>query len=121
MGNVIRMTFGGLTRQYYLRQLFFGCIIAAVMYWMKTIASPASPSLLVWMAINTLLYPYARFVWESIVGFIFGANVFIVPAIILLFAKLVTMFLCWQLAILIAPIGLGYLYWHHRRGNAESA
>ena len=62
----------------------------------------------------------SRSPWQ-LVGFIFGANVFIVPAIILLFAKLVTMFLCWQLAILIAPIGLGYLYWHHRRGNAESA
>lgn len=66
-------------------------------------------------AINTLLYPYARFVYESVVGFIMGGNVFFVNAFFMLFVKLMTMALCWAGAIFIAPIGLAYLYYHHSK------
>jgi len=115
MKAVLRKSFGGLTREYYLRQLFFGFVVAAFMYWLKTALHGPTLPIVTWIALNTLLYPYARFVWESIVGFITGGNVFILPAIILLFAKVVTMFLCWQMALLIAPIGLAWLYWHHSK------
>jgi len=63
--------------------------------------------------ICTLLYPYSRFVYESIVGFIMGNNAFFVKAYILIVVKLFTMAICWTLSIFIAPIGLAYLYFHH--------
>jgi hypothetical protein len=65
--------------------------------------------------VSTLLYPYARFVYESVVGFIMGENVFFVNALLMLGAKIITMFVCWFLAIFIAPLGLLYLYWYHSR------
>jgi len=116
MAGIINKTFGGLNRQYYFRHLFFALVIAAVMFWFKTAIRPPSAALVVWLGINTLLYPYARFVWESIVSFVTGANVFYLPAIVLLIAKLITMLVCWQMSILIAPVGLAWLYWHHSRG-----
>lgn len=119
MQTIIRKTFGGLSREYYFRQLFFGCLIAGVMFWFKTATYLPTLPLVVGILVNTMLYPYARFVWESIVGFIVGQNMFFFPAIILLGAKLVTMFVCWQMAILIAPLGLGWLYWHHSRTPRE--
>ena len=67
--------------------------------------------------INTLLYPYSRFVYESVVGFIMGNNVYWVNAIFMLFVKLVTMSVCWSAAIFIAPIGLAYLYFHHSNAS----
>ncbi|WVV47296.1 hypothetical protein THH46_21410 [Pseudomonas sp. NA13] len=36
----------------------------------------AKPGLIVLAIINTLLYPYSRFVYESVVGYIMGNNVF---------------------------------------------
>ncbi len=115
MNTIIGRSFGGLSRRYYFRHLIFGLLIATAIFWMKSVGHTPSPILVAWLGINTLLYPYARFVWESIVGFIFGDNVFIVPIIILLPVKLAMMMVCWQMAVLIAPLGLAWLYWHHSR------
>lgn len=117
--DFISKTFGGLNKEFYFRQIFFGLIIAGFVFWFKTIVRPPTFGLVILLAVNTLLYPYARFVWESIVGFIFGQNVFFVPALILLFVKVVTMVICWQMALLIAPIGLAWLYWHHNRRSPD--
>lgn len=67
--------------------------------------------------ISTLLYPYSRFVYESIIGFVLGNNVFFLNAVIMMIAKLITMLLCWLLAIFIAPIGLAYLYFYHSKAQ----
>lgn len=115
MNRIIARSFGGLRGEFYLRQLVFGVAIAAVMFWMKTLGRPATSSLLIVLTVNALLYPYARFVWISICDFILGETVLYLPAAIVLFAKLVTMFFCFTLAVLIAPLGLLYLYLSHDR------
>lgn len=63
--------------------------------------------------VNTLLYPYARFVYESIIGFIMGDNIMISNIYIFLGWKALTMLICWLAAIFIAPIGLAYLFYYH--------
>jgi len=115
MHPIIQKTFGGLTKQYYFRQLFFGSLFGAGFIYMNygtktSILGVASLSL-----VCTLLYPYSRFVYESIVGFLMGKNLFIVNAFFLLLFKFFTMALCWIFAILIAPIGLAYLYFYNSR------
>lgn len=65
--------------------------------------------------INTFLYPYSRFVYESIVNFIMGDNVFFFNGIVFLVAKCITMIFCYLFATTIAPIGLIYLYFYHSR------
>jgi hypothetical protein len=114
-------SFGGLSRAYYFRQLFFGSLFPLLVVVMSTAGS--RPVNLPWsayvvFAINTLLYPYSRFVYEGVVGFIVGGNLFVVNAFSMLFVKVLTMLLCWGMAIFIAPIGLLYLYIHHSRANA---
>ena len=66
---------------------------------------------------NALIYPYSRFVYESIVDFIFGNNVFFVNALFLLATKIITMLICFGFAIFIAPIGLIYLYYYHSKNK----
>lgn len=67
--------------------------------------------------VSTILYPYSRFVYESIVGFVMGDNVFYVNAIFMFVTKILTMAMCWVFAIVIAPIGLAYLYYHHSKAE----
>ena len=67
--------------------------------------------------LNAFIYPYARFVYESIVGFILGDNVFFVNVILLMVVKFATMLLCYAFAIFIASIGLIYLYFYHTKNN----
>lgn len=120
MRQLIAMTFGGLTPAYYMRQLFFGALFAAFFIWMKSQSSHGLDLASVLIAVvSTLLYPYSRFVYETVIGFIMGKNLFVVNALLMLFVKLITMMLCWFLAIFIAPIGLAYLYWHHHRQQAS--
>jgi hypothetical protein len=116
MHTVIHKTFGGLSPQYYFRQLFFGLIVAAFVYFMSTQGGRSMPiGMLLFTVISTLLYPYSRFVYETIIGFIMGENVFFVNAILMLIFKIFTMLLCWAFAIFVAPIGLAYLYYHHSK------
>lgn len=116
MHPVLAKTFGGLSASYYFRQFFFGAALAAFFYLMSTQGKQEPDfSILSMVVVNTLLYPYARFVYESVVGFILGSNVFLVNALLMLAARMMTMFMCWLLAIFIAPIGLIYLYFHHSK------
>jgi hypothetical protein len=116
MHPTLYKTFGGLTPQYYLRQLFFGALLAAFILFMTTHGvHPIKIGVLFFIVINTLLYPYSRFIYESFISFIVGENMFFVNAIFMLITKLFTIAMCWALAIFIAPIGLAYLYFHHTR------
>lgn len=122
MHPVILKTFGGLSLQYYIRQFLFGLIFPVLILFalssgshLQTIGWFVSGVMLV---LNTLLYPYSRFVYESIVSYIIGSNLFFVNAFLMLAVKLMTMALCWFLAVLIAPIGLLYLYVYHSRKAA---
>lgn len=118
MQSFLLKTFGGLTRSYYIRQLIFGSLFAILIFSVAA-NSPTGlmgkPGLIVMAIVCTLLYPYSRFVYESVVGYVMGENVFFVNAILMLMVKGFTMAMCWSFAIFIAPVGLAYLYWHNSR------
>lgn len=125
MHSILKKTFGGLSKEYYFRQLFFGALIS-IAYGLlvynlsqshKSGSSWLLPFLFVWFTLSALLYPYSRFVYESIVDFVIGENWFLLPAVLMLFVKLLTMLICWGGAIFIAPIGLLYLYFYHSKNG----
>ncbi|MGL4926832.1 MAG: hypothetical protein ACRC4K_08375 [Plesiomonas shigelloides] len=121
MKEIIRKTFGGLTRQYYMRHLFFGSLFPAMMISTLFIGdNQFNYQALPVLTINTLLYPYSRFVYESVMGFIIGNNVFFVNPMLMLFTKIMTMVFCWGLAIFVAPIGLIYLYYVNSKKQTEN-
>ena len=111
MYAMIRRSFGGLTADYYIRHLILGAMVPVLLFVTsgpRAVSMPASLYLAV--VVNTLLYPYARFVYERVIGFVMGRNVFIVNAILALVVKAVTMAFCWSVAIVLGPIGLLWLY-----------
>ena len=120
MHLVIAKTFGGLSKSYYFRQLFFGLLFLALIIFTSSLTSQGVSFGLVFVAsISTLLYPYSRFVYESVIGFITGGNVFFVKASLMMFVKLMTMAACWSGAVFIAPVGLAYLYYHHSKNDGK--
>lgn len=113
-------TFGGLSAQYYFRHFFFGLLISALVFYASTHGgSEVHFGSLLFIVINTFLYPYARFVYESVISFIMGENAFFVNAIFMLCTKFITMAMCWAFSIAIAPIGLAYLFYRHSKATAE--
>jgi F0F1-type ATP synthase assembly protein I len=116
MHPVITKTFGGLSGSYYFRQFIFGLVFPLFIYNLTSRGGqPLHLPMVLMMVVSALLYPYSRFVYESVVGFIVGENVFFVNAILLLAVKAASMLFCWMGAILIAPLGLAYLYYHHSK------
>jgi hypothetical protein len=115
MHPVIAKTFGGLSPQYYFRHFLFGLIFPAMFLYASRHEHEFPIGAAIFFAVNTFLYPYSRFVYESVVGFLLGNNVFFLNALVMLFVKLVTMALCWTFAIFISPIGLVYLYYYHSK------
>ncbi|MBD1226400.1 hypothetical protein [Xenorhabdus griffiniae] len=114
--DLLRKTFGGLNGSYFFRHLFFGMAISVFFIWLFSKNPNANLiRMMIFSLISGLLYPYARFVYEQITGFLMGENVFFGNAIFMLAIKLITMILCWAFAIFIAPVGLTYLYFHHTR------
>lgn len=121
MHPVIAKTFGGLSTAYYFRNLFFGLLFPALILAMvnegdQPLGAPLP--MIVLFTINAILYPYSRFVYEGVIGFIVGENVFVVSGLLPLLVKFMTMAICWSAAIFVAPIGLIYLYFHHSRRGA---
>ncbi|MEQ5841054.1 hypothetical protein N0A02_16635 [Paraburkholderia acidicola] len=122
MHPIIKRSFGGLTGAYYVRNFLFGLIFPAMLLFAFShgkgdMSMSVRAFLIVFLAVNCFLYPYSRFVYESVVSYVMGRNVFLVNAILMLFVKLVTMFFCWYFAVLIAPVGLAYLGFRNRSLN----
>lgn len=120
MPPLLRKTFGGLSPAYYVRHFLFGVILSALVVFIVTSSGAAMPlGTALLFVVNTLLYPYARFVYEGIVSFVVGTNVFFVPALLALLVKLMSMGLCFGFALFIGPFGLAYLYFHHTRAERQ--
>ena len=107
--------FKGLTREYFFRQLFFGVVVGSLFIYMSLQGENPRYDLVITSIISTLLYPYSRFTYETIMNFILGNNIFIHNALIFMLWKALTMILCWFLAIFIAPVGLIFIYFHQKK------
>lgn len=116
MKSFLAKIFGGLNTAYYVRHLVFGSIFG-VLCIASAFSQPDGQVIgtVIMAVLSTVLYPYARFVYESIMRFIMGDNIFAVNALWMMVVKIMTMATCWFLAVFIAPLGLGYLYWHNSR------
>ena len=119
MASLFWKTFGGLAAAHYLRHFFFGLMFPVLTYFSlrDSVYPPPLLGTCAFVAANTLLYPYARFVYEAIVDFVLGSNVFYGNAGVALFVKFLTMYLCWFCALLIAPVSLLYIYILHARSE----
>jgi hypothetical protein len=114
MNSVLAKTFGGLSRAYYIRQLMFCAIFPAFFVFVAISSGGPMPFVLgLFLAVSTLLYPYSRFVYDRIVDFVIGENVFLVSIPLVILVTCFTMALCWFFAIFVAPIGLAYLFFLH--------
>ncbi|MBC9132024.1 hypothetical protein JMI89_08155 [Frischella sp. Ac48] len=122
MANFINKTFGGLEKRYLLRQYFFGLVYGIFLLVMPIthFKIPESILAIILVLIMWGLYPYSRFVYESIIDFIMGDNIIFSNLILFLFVKIITMGLCFVFSIFIAPFGLLYLYFYHSRLEKQS-
>ncbi len=117
--DILRKTIGGLDGAYYFRHFFFGLLLCGVFISLDFLSKNPKINLPVvaWLLVLLFLYPFSRFVYESIVNFIFGDNVFFVNGIFFIMTKLFTMLICFIFAPIISLIGFIYLYYYHTKNK----
>jgi len=109
--------FKGLTKEYYFRQIFFGVLVAILYIFMilEVEGSNLKYPIILMAIINTILYPYSRFAYETIMSFILGNTFFIHNILFFITWKAFTIVMCWALALFIAPIGLIFIYFYQKK------
>ena len=118
MREFLKCTFGGLDASYLIRQYFFSLLIGALFIFMVTNQGRTlNGGTIALFSVCIILYPYSRFVYESIIQFVLGNHVLYVNAILMMTFKAFTMFFCWFAAVLIAPFGLIYLYFRQSKSD----
>jgi hypothetical protein len=122
MNAIFSKTLGGLSKEYYIRQMIFSLIFGGFLIWASLTHLEGSFKWgnITMYVICTLLYPYSRFVYETIIQYILGNNQFFVNGLLFLITKFITMLICFMFSIFIAPIGLLYLYYHHSKNTNTS-
>lgn len=93
MKTILAKTFGGLDKAYYFRQLFFGALLPAFVIFMTSQSPTAKPipvSAMFYLGLNTLLYPYSKFVWDSVKDFLMGNTVITLALPLFFVVKLFT-------------------------------
>ena len=118
MNKIMKKILGGLSVSDYLKHLFFGIIMAIFFICMFYNLGRASFLVVLVFAVNALIYPYSRLLYESIADFIFRDNVFFVNPLFLLVTKIITMLMCFGFAIFITlSAGLMYIYLYYQNKN----
>ncbi len=116
MKELFLRTFGGLSRSYLIRQYIFGTAIGVFFLMLYAKADgPANAFFPIYIVMNTILYPYSRYAYESVIGYLIGDNVFYCNAIIMLFVKFFTISLCFSFAMFVAPVGLAFIFFSQQR------
>ena len=88
MHKIVSKTLGGLSPQYYFRHFIFVLLFAGFFAWTLTQSkNPIEVGAIAFGVINTIFYPYSRFVYESIMDFIMGDNTFFLNALLMLVVK----------------------------------
>ena len=73
--SITSKTFGGLTKEYYIRNFLFGLAIFILYFF---VMKNKQISFYAFFIPTLFLYPYSRFVYESIANYIVGNNLFFV-------------------------------------------
>lgn len=118
--NIRSRIFGALRPAYMIRAYVIGFALFAFMAWVRSHGpSDASNYLLIgYFLVCSLIFPFAKFVWDEVMALLMGRNFFIMPAIFLIPLKVLVNGLLWTMAIFVAPLGILYLWF--RTGDANA-
>ncbi|MFH4416316.1 MAG: hypothetical protein WDW19_04720 [Neisseriaceae bacterium] len=97
-----------LSRQY-LVAVFF-CLVFGYMDYHSLLMARNNPALAVFVVgcflLNTLLFPFAKYALDSIVGYVISGNRLEAPLVLRWLVLGLYLAVCWAYAIILAPVGI---------------
>ena len=124
MNGLLKKIFFGIPQKYFLRQLmfsitFFILFVIILSYSKSNTTTIGYYEMIIFYSINTILYPYSRFLYESITSFILGDNIVAFNFFIMMIIKILSIIICWQCAIIFTPLSLIYIYFVNRKKTSS--
>lgn len=119
MRKFIATIYGTLSLSYLIKQYVFGSIMYALMLYANGANPIHKTGVFICLTLSLVLYPFAMFVYDSIVDTLLGNWIVPVPAVLLLIWLPVKIVLIFAFAVLIAPIGMLYIYIVGRRNYTQ--
>jgi len=115
MRKFLTTIYGTLSPSYFIKQYVFGGIMYALMLYANGASPIHKTGVFIFLTLSLVLYPFAMFVYDSIIDTLIGNWIVSVPAVLLLIWLPIKIVLIFMFAVLIAPIGMMYLYITGRR------
>ena len=114
--SIFSRIFGTVDRTYLIRAYCIGIAFFALMMFFATRGTwhTSNYSGVAIYAVSTLLFPFSKLVWDTLFGAALGNNLIIMNALVLFLIKFFINGMLWGFAILIAPLGIGYLLYRSR-------
>ncbi|EOZ5987592.1 hypothetical protein ACQUM9_001785 [Enterococcus faecium] len=112
MLRFVRTVFTSLHPSYLIRQYVFSGIVTACFYFLSSGTAPTS--FYVFLGLNFILYPFAMFVYDAAVSLLMGENIWLTSGLFALIWGLIKILLIYCFSVLIAPIGILFLYFTNR-------
>lgn len=132
----LNFSFGGLAAGFYIRHLIFGVLVSVCVVVTSTlllkfvlpllsepnpyfhqvtsilrfIVKESQPTPSLGVILFTALYPYSRFAFGRVMGFLTGSHQMLMPLKTIVVFGLIKTLLCWFLIPVLAPVGLLTLF-----------
>lgn len=116
--NTMKRLFGGLDVQYMIRAYILGAIFFAIVTTMTINRNAGAGEVAVvlgYFGLCTLLFPFAKLVWDRLKAIILGETFLILPIVFLYPAKIMVNAFLWGFALFVAPFGMAYI-WFQTKG-----
>lgn len=111
--NGLKRIFGGLNTQYMVRAYIIGAVFYALMIFIAFQGEKGAAersAVLIYFGACTLLFPFAKLVWDQLKGLALGEAFLILPIIFLYPAKLIVNLILFSFAVFLAPFGVAYIW-----------
>lgn len=112
MKKFVSIVFGSLQPSYLIKQYIFCAIFYSIMLY-AGIASTGI-RMMAFLTINLVAYPFAMFVYDSIIDVLLGDRVLISNIVLVVVWGIIKVMIIFAFSILIAPFGILYLYFTNR-------
>ena len=110
----IKSIFSSLKPHYLIRQYLFGLpyfvFFVAFIMGSRNVYPLGKVLFTVYFTISLVLYPFAMFVYDSIISFLLGEMVIISNVFIVMIWNIIKIFWIFLFSIFIAPFGIIFLY-----------
>jgi len=119
MRKFLTTIYSTLSLSYLIKQYVFGGIMYAFMLYANGANPLHKTGVFIFLTLSLVLYPFAMFVYDSIVDTLLGNWIVPVPMLLLLVWIPFKMMIMFVFAFLVAPIGMAYLYFKGRHSYTE--